>query len=195
MCGIVGLLSYGSATVDRSVLERMRDVMAHRGPDGGDLWISGDRKTGLAHRRLSIVDLDVLATQPMRNEDGSVIITFNGEIYNHARLRPELVARGDRFRTGHSDTEVLVHGYEEWGLEGLLERIEGDYAFGIWDERNGMLSLARDRIGVKPLYFSYAGDCLMFASEMKALVRHPDFSPEIDPYAMYHYLSFLTTPA
>jgi len=90
---------------------------------------------------------------------------------------------------------VLVHGYEEWGLEGLLERIEGDYAFGIWDERNGSLSLARDRIGVKPLYVSHIKNCFVFASEMKAVVQHPDFSPEIDPYAMYHYLSFLTTPA
>jgi len=195
MCGIVGLLSYGAGAVDRTVLERMRDAMAHRGPDGADAWISSDRKIGLGHRRLSIVDLATAATQPMPNEDGAVVITFNGEIYNHAKLRPELVARGHRFRTDHSDTEVLVHGYEEWGLDGLLERIEGDYAFGIWDERNGTLSLARDRIGVKPLYFAYIGGCFAFASEMKALVRHPDFSPEIDPYAMYHYLSFLTTPA
>lgn len=195
MCGIVGLLSYGAGAVDRTVLERMRDAMAHRGPDGADAWVSSDRKIGLGHRRLSIVDLAAAATQPMPNEDGAVVITFNGEIYNHAKLRPELVARGHRFRTDHSDTEVLVHGYEEWGLDGLLERIEGDYAFGIWDERNGTLSLARDRIGVKPLYFAYIGDRFAFASEMKALVRHPDFSPEIDPCAMYHYLSFLTTPA
>lgn len=195
MCGIVGLLSQGAGTVDRTVLERMRDAMVHRGPDGADIWVSADRKIGLGHRRLSIVDLNVEATQPMRNEDGRVVITFNGEIYNHAKLRPELVARGHQFRTDHSDTEVLVHGYEEWGLEGLLEHIEGDYAFGIWDERTGSLSLARDRIGVKPLYFAYIKGCFVFASEMKALVQHPDFSPEIDPYAMYHYLSFLTTPA
>ncbi|MET4231320.1 asparagine synthase (glutamine-hydrolyzing) [Bradyrhizobium sp. I1.8.5] len=196
MCGIVGLLSYGDAgRVDRSVLDRMRDAMAHRGPDGGDGWVSDDRKIGLGHRRLSIVDLNVAATQPMRNEDGTVIITFNGEIYNHAKLRPELVARGHKFRTDHSDTEVLVHGYEEWGLDGLLERIEGDYAFGIWDERKGLLSLARDRIGVKPLYFAWIKGCFAFASEMKALVEHPDFVREIDTAAMYHYLSFLTTPA
>ena len=166
MCGIVGLLCYREGAVDRTVLERMRDVMAHRGPDGGDSWMSADRKIGLAHRRLSIVDLNVAATQPMRNEDGSVVITFNGEIYNHAKLRPELVARGHQFRTDPtSDTfEVLVHGYEEWGLDGLLERIEGDYAFGIWDERKGTMSLARDRIGVKPLYFAYIKNCFVFAS-------------------------------
>jgi asparagine synthase (glutamine-hydrolysing) len=184
MCGIVGLLSFGAGTVDRSVLECMRDVMDHRGPDGADAWLSADRKVGLGHRRLSIVDLNAAATQPMANEDGTVQITFNGEIYNHARLRPELVARGHRFRTDHSDTEVLVHGYEEWGLEGLLQRIEGDYAFGIWDERKGLLSLARDRIGVKPLYFARISGCFAFASEMKALIEHPDFSPEIDPHAM-----------
>lgn len=195
MCGIVGLLSFSNDAVELAVLERMRDAMAHRGPDGADAWMSSDRKIGLAHRRLSIVDLNISATQPMRNEDGSVVITFNGEIYNHAKLRPELVARGHQFRTDHSDTEVLVHGYEEWGLEGLLERIEGDYAFAIWDERAGSLSLARDRVGVKPLYFAYINNCFTFASEMKALVKHPDFSPEIDPHAMYHYLSFLTTPA
>ncbi|MBI5321092.1 MAG: asparagine synthase (glutamine-hydrolyzing) [Bradyrhizobium sp.] len=181
--------------MDGVVLKRMRDAMVHRGPDGGADWISPDRRIGLGHRRLSIVDLDVSASQPMPNEDGSVVITFNGEIYNHARLRPELVARGHKFRTDHSDTEVLVHGYEEWGLHGLLDRIEGDYAFGIWDERRGVLSLARDRVGVKPLYFARIGGCFAFASEMKALVEHPDFSPEIEPYAMYHYLSFLTTPA
>jgi len=196
MCGIVGLLCYdGGRVVDRTVLDRMRDAMAHRGPDGGDGWVSTDRRIGLGHRRLSIVDLNVAATQPMRNEDGSVIITFNGEIYNHAKLRPELVARGHQFRTDHSDTEVLVHGYEEWGLSGLLDRIEGDYAFAIWDEPKGLLSIARDRIGVKPLYFSRIKGTFAFASEMKALVEHPDFVREIDPYAMYHYLSFLTTPA
>jgi asparagine synthase (glutamine-hydrolysing) len=195
MCGIVGILSYGASTVEHTVLQDMRDAMAHRGPDGADMWMSADRKIGLAHRRLSIVDLNVAATQPMRNEDGNVVITFNGEIYNHAKLRPELVKRGHQFRTDHSDTEVLVHGYEEWGLDGLLERIEGDYAFVIWDDRKGLLSLARDRIGVKPLYFAYLKGWFAFASEMKALVRHPEFSPEIDPFAMYHYLSFLTTPA
>lgn len=196
MCGIVGVLSYsGKGVVERPILERMRDVMVHRGPDGGDLWISESRKIGFGHCRLSIIDLASAATQPMHNEDGSVVITFNGEIYNHARLRPDLVASGHRFRTDHSDTEVLVHGYEEWGLDGLLARIEGDYAFGIWDERKGVLSLARDRIGVKPLYFAYIGGCFTFASEMKSLVQHPAFSPDIEPYAMYHYLSYLTTPA
>src|SRR5262249_38859038 len=196
MCGIVGVLSLnGHGLVDDRVIGRMRDTMAHRGPDGYDTWISGDRKVGSGHRRLSIIDVGVAASQPMRNEDGHVVITFNGEIYNHANLRPQLVAAGHRFRTDHSDTEVLVHGYEEWGLEGLLDRIEGDYAFGIWDEHKRSLSLARDRIGVKPLYFAFVKGHLLFASEIKAIVAHPDFVPDIDPYALYHYLSFLTAPA
>jgi asparagine synthase (glutamine-hydrolysing) len=196
MCGIVGILSYNShGRVDQDVLARMRDTMAHRGPDGADSWISDDRKVGLGHRRLTIIDVSAAADQPMPNEDGRVVITFNGEIYNHISLRPDLIAAGHRFRTDHSDTEVLVHGYEEWGLEGLLERIEGDYAFGIWDGRNRSLSLARDRIGVKPLYFAFLHGNLVFASEMKSIAAHPEFVADIDPYALYHYLSFLTAPA
>lgn len=196
MCGIVGIVSLnGHGQVNSNVLARMRDTMVHRGPDGADCWISDDRKIGFGHRRLSIIDLNPLAAQPMPNEDGQVIITFNGEIYNHTKLRPPLVAAGHRFRTDHSDTEVLVHGYEEWGLDGLLQRIEGDYAFGIWDARRRLLSLARDRIGVKPLYFSFTNGQFLFASEMKGIVAHPDFVPDIDPHALYHYLSFLTTPA
>jgi asparagine synthase (glutamine-hydrolysing) len=196
MCGIVGILSVsGHSRVDPRVLARMRDTMAHRGPDGGESWVSDDRKVGLGHRRLSIIDLAASASQPMFNEDGRVVITFNGEIYNHTKLRPLLVAAGHRFRTDHSDTEVIIHGYEEWGLDGVLQRIEGDYAFGIWDARNRSLSLARDRIGVKPLYFAFTNGHVLFASEMKAIVEHPDFVPDIDAYAVYHYLSFLTVPA
>jgi asparagine synthase (glutamine-hydrolysing) len=196
MCGIVGILSLnGQGRVNPNILARMRDTMTHRGPDGGDSWIAEDYKVGLGHRRLSIIDLATTASQPMPNEDGSVVITFNGEIYNHTKLRPQLVEAGHRFRTDHSDTEVLVHGYEEWGLDGLLERIEGDYAFAIWDAKKRLLSLARDRVGVKPLYFAFTSGQLLFASEMKAIVEHPDFVPDIDPHALYHYLSFLTSPA
>src|SRR5262245_2910859 len=196
MCGIVGILSFRErGSIADRVIERMRDTMAHRGPDGSDTWISDDRKVGFGHRRLSIIDVGPAASQPMPNEDGRVVITFNGEIYNHANLRPLLVAAGHRFRTDHSDTEVLVHGYEEWSLEGLLHRIEGDYAFAIWDERKRSLSLVRDRIGVKPLYFAFVNGYLLFASEMKGIAEHPDFVPDVDPHALYHYLSFLTAPA
>jgi asparagine synthase (glutamine-hydrolysing) len=173
----------------------MRDTMVHRGPDGGGNWISPDGKTGLAHRRLSIIDLSTAASQPMTNEDSTVWITFNGEIYNHVQLRPELARAGHSFRTDHSDTEVLVHGYEQWGTEGLLNRIAGDYAFAIWDGNTQTLNLARDRIGVKPLYFSLQKDTVIFGSEIKAILEHPLVVRDVEPMAMYHYLTFMSTPA
>lgn len=196
MCGITGIYAFDSAGgVDEAVLIRMRDTMVHRGPDGGGQYVSPDRRLGLAHRRLSIIDLSTSATQPMANEDDTVWVTFNGEIYNHAGLRRRLQAAGHRFRTDHSDTEVIVHGYEEWGIDGLLRELEGDYAIGLWDARRKSLFLFRDRAGVKPLYFSLQKGMLLFASEIKAIVAHPAVDRDVDPMAMYHYLSFLTTPA
>jgi asparagine synthase (glutamine-hydrolysing) len=196
MCGIAGYYCYGtSQRVDPAVLTRMRDTMIHRGPDGADNWISADRRVGLAHRRLSIIDLSTSAAQPMPNEDETIWVTYNGEIYNHAGLRKELIAAGHRFRTDHSDTEVILHGYEEWGIDGLMSRIEGDYAIGLWDDKIKRLFLFRDRIGVKPLYFSLQAGTLLFASEIKAILEHPSVHRDVDPVAMYHYLSFLTTPA
>jgi len=196
MCGIAGLIHYQNAgRVDEAALRVMRDSMEHRGPDGSGMWISADGRVGLAHRRLSIVDLNAEASQPMTNEDGSIRVTFNGEIYNHAGLRRELIAQGHIFRTDHSDTEVLLHGLEQWGLEGLVQRISGDYGFALWDGRQQVLSLVRDRVGVKPLYFSMKNGVLLFASEIKAILTHPLVSRDIDLHAMYHYLSFLTTPA
>jgi asparagine synthase (glutamine-hydrolysing) len=196
MCGIAGIFHYrNSGKVDTRVLELMRDTMEHRGPDGQGAWVSDDRRVGLAHRRLSIIDLSTAASQPMCNEDGSIWITFNGEIYNHASLRKQLITDGHLFQTDHSDTEVLVHGYEQWGIDGLANRISGDYAIGIWDNARGVLTLLRDRVGVKPLYFSLQNGVLLFASEIKAILEHPQVSRDIDGNAMYHYLSFLTTPA
>jgi len=196
MCGITGAYYFQRpGSVSSSVLTAMRDTMEHRGPDGGANWISFDRRVGLAHRRLSIIDLSSAAAQPMANEDGTVQVTFNGEIYNHLNLRQELVAVGHLFRSPGSDTEVLLHGYEEWGLQGLLSRLSGDFAFAIWDAKSATLSLARDRIGVKPLYFSLKHGLFLFASEIKAILAHPDVQRDIDPIAMYHYLSFLTAPA
>ena len=196
MCGIVGVFNYRSNSgVDPHVLARMRDAMVHRGPDGSGLWVSEDQRLGFGHRRLSIIDLSTAAAQPMCNEDGRIWITFNGEIYNHLELRGELVAAGHVFRTDHSDTEVLIHGYEQWGMAGLLRRISGDYAFAIWDQAQNKLLLARDRIGVKPLYFSLHNGSMLFASEIKALLEYPGLERDISPQAMYHYLSFMTTPA
>jgi asparagine synthase (glutamine-hydrolysing) len=194
MCGIVGWLALTSKhPVASRPLARMRDSMLHRGPDGEGLWIAPDQRIGLAFRRLAIVDLTPEAGQPMANEDGSIQIVFNGEIYNHARLRRELLARGHRFRTDHSDTETLVHGYEEWG-PAFLDRLEGMFAIGIWDAARRRLFLARDRIGIKPLYFTWTPSAFLFASEIKALTLHPEVTPDIEPLAVYHYLSFLTTP-
>jgi asparagine synthase (glutamine-hydrolysing) len=196
MCGIAGLFCFGNELrVDEAILTRMRDTMVHRGPNAGANWIAPDRRVGLAHRRLSIIDLSTSASQPMANEDETVWVTYNGEIYNHSVLRQQLLAAGHRFRTHHCDTEVLVHGYEQWGVDGLIERIEGDYGIGLWDVREQRLVLIRDRIGVKPLYFSLLPGAILFASEIKAIVEHPAVPRDVDPVAMYHYLSFLTTPA
>jgi asparagine synthase (glutamine-hydrolysing) len=196
MCGIVGIYSHtGRQPVDAPTLVRMRDTMVHRGPDGGDCWFSNDGTVGFGHRRLSIIDLSTSATQPMPNEDSTIWVTYNGEIYNHVALRRELVAAGHVFRTDHSDTEVVVHGYEQWGIDGLVGRIEGDYAIGLWDAKKEALFLIRDRIGVKPLYFTMPDGQIMFASEIKALLEHPAIERDLDPVAMYHYLSFLTAPA
>lgn len=196
MCGIVGVFAYGKpGRVTAPLIERMRDTMAHRGPDGSDLWVSPSGHVGFGHRRLSFIDLSDLAGQPMSNEDGRIWLVFNGEIYNHAKFRGELEAAGHQFKTDHSDTEILVHGYEEWGLDGLLERVSGDFAIGIHDAREDALYLVRDRIGVKPLYFAVFDGELVFGSEIKALLAHPKAERDIDPQAMVHYLSFLTTPA
>lgn len=196
MCGIVGIRTWASkGDFILEYLPKMRDAMVHRGPDGDGLWLSDDGAVGLAHRRLSIVDLSSLADQPMPNEKRDVWLTYNGEIYNHAALRPELVRGGHRFVTDHSDTEVLVHGFEEWGIGGLLERLSGDFAFAIFDTKDQALYLARDPVGVKPVYFAEIDGEFVFASEIKAILEHPRAERDVDPIAMVHYLSFLTTPA
>ena len=169
----------------------MSDTLAHRGPDGEGAWTSG--YVGLAHRRLAIIDLRDIASQPMSNADGSVWITFNGEIYNFQELRIELEARGHIFRT-HSDTEVIVHAYEEYG-RGCLDRLRGMFAFAIWDARSRTLFLARDRLGQKPLFYFVDGDRLIFASEIKAILADPAVPIEPDPMAIDHFLSLQYIPA
>lgn len=196
MCGIAGMYYYRSPNrVDETTLTRMRDTMIHRGPDGAGNWISDTGHIGLAHRRLSIIDLSTSAAQPMSNQEQTIWVTFNGEIYNHLALRSELKEAGYQFQTDHSDTEVLVHGYRQWGIDKLLSKLEGDYGFALWDTLEESLYLVRDRVGVKPLYFTTQQGMIAFASEIKALVVHPDVERDIDPIAMGHYLSFLTTPA
>ncbi|OEC38128.1 asparagine synthase (glutamine-hydrolyzing) [Pseudomonas sp. 1D4] len=173
----------------------MRDSLTHRGPDAAGLWMDTSRRLGLGHRRLSIVDLDDASTQPMTDAGESVVVVFNGEIYNHVGLRRELEAAGHRFRTAHSDTEVLVHGYLAWGWEGLLHRLRGMFAIALWDAKQRILYLGRDRVGIKPLYVHEGGGRLLFASEIKAILQVPDVVREIDPCAMYHYLSGMVAPA
>ena len=194
MCGIVGIFNTkGTPADDAPVLTRMRDAMLHRGPDDGGLYQSPDRRVTLGQRRLSIVDLSTQGHQPMANEDGTVWITFNGEIYNHEPLRERLLKQGHVFRS-LTDTEAIIHLYEELGVE-CIQHLDGMFAFGIWDERKRRLVLARDRMGKKPLYYTVADGRLLFASEIKALLEHPAVSRELDLQALNQYLTFGDVPA
>ena len=167
MCGIAGIVSStGLDPSDSARVLRMRDILVHRGPD--EAGLHADAYAALAHRRLSIVDL-ATGQQPLSNEDGTVWVVFNGEIYNHRDVRAVLTSAGHRYRT-QSDTETIVHAYEEWGDE-CVHRFRGMFAFAIWDVPKRRLLLARDRLGVKPLYWTTAGDRLLFGSEIKAIVE------------------------
>lgn len=179
--------------VAESLVIRMRDTMSHRGPDDAGVYVTEDRRIGLGNRRLAIVDLSPAGHNPMPNEDGRIWITFNGEIYNHESLRPALEAKGHRYRS-RTDTETIIHLYEERGLD-FVQELEGDFAIALWDENGKRLVLARDRIGVKPLYYTVSDGRLIFASEIKAILEHPAVSRNVDEEALYHYLTFLTTPA
>lgn len=197
MCGIVGALVFDqeSFSVSESYLSRMRDTMVHRGPDGSGVWVRADGRIGLGHRRLSIIDLSPSAAQPMMNEDGRLRLVFNGEIYNHAEIRAELQRLGGHhWRTDHSDTEVILHAFEQWGID-CLQRFRGIFAFALWDERAQALWLVRDRIGVKPLYYSVHNGRITFASEIKALLADPQQERKVNEQAFYDYLSFLAVPA
>lgn len=197
MCGINGSLALdpGGSRIDPATVEAMRDTMIHRGPDGAGLWIDEARSVGLGHRRLSILDLSDLASQPMVSPDGRYVLTFNGEIYNHAEIRAELEGLGIRdWRTDHSDTEVLLYAYRQWGID-CLSRFRGMFAFAIWDASAGELTLARDRLGVKPLYWTRRPGRFSFASEIKALLADPEQERAVDEEGLFHYLAVMTTPA
>ncbi len=191
MCGIVGnVLARADRTPDPAVLKRMNDRIAHRGPDDEGFFVQGP--AGLAMRRLKIIDL-ATGHQPMSNEDRHVWLVFNGEIYNYRELTRTLSARGHVFAT-RSDTEVIVHGWEERGL-GVLAELEGMFAFAIWDEPTRTLVLARDRLGIKPLYYAVLPDQIVFASELKALVEHPAVDRTLDLTALSRYLAHEYVPA
>jgi asparagine synthase (glutamine-hydrolysing) len=185
MCGICGELTFGEAPVRAETIVAMRDRLVHRGPDDQGVWVSPARRAGLGFRRLRIIDLSAAANQPMANEDGSVRVVFNGEIYNFRELRGQLLARGHQFRT-QSDTETIVHLYEDRG-ERFAEALDGMFAIAVWDEKNGRLLLARDRAGKKPLFFYRDARRIVFGSEIKALFAHADVPIEVEPGAVVSY--------
>lgn len=187
MCGIVGIISY-KEPVDERLLISMRDTLVHRGPDDKGIWISPDRKVGLGHRRLSIIDLSPAGHQPMSDEEGKIWIVHNGEIYNFQEIRQELEEGGYRFKS-NTDTEVIIYAYKEWGI-GCLQKFNGMFAFGIWDEKEKRLFLARDRVGKKPLYIVRYENKVAFASEIKAILRDRDFDRKVDLDALNCYFAY-----
>lgn len=186
MCGIVGFINHKK---EEKVLENMMNRIRHRGPDGKGMYL--DDMVALGHRRLSIVDIDG-GRQPMENEDGSLILIFNGEIYNYKELQMELEKSGHTFRT-QSDTEVLVHGYEEWNCK-LVEKLRGMFAFVIWDKKNKELFCARDHFGIKPFYYYRKNGVFLFASEIKCFLEHPDFEKVLNRRQLELYLSYQYSP-
>lgn len=191
MCGIAGIVSRVPFN-DRDLLVSMRDTMFHRGPDDAGSWWSDDRRIGFAHRRLAIIDLSPAGRQPMRNADGTVWITFNGEVYNYRELRDELTRRGHRFRTS-SDTEVILEAYRAWGVN-CLSYLDGMFALALYDSSARHILLARDRAGEKPLFYRQTDRSLIFASELKALMADPTFHREVDPHGLDHYLAYGYVP-
>ncbi len=187
MCGIAGIIQLNGAAAPRPLIEAMVEVQAHRGPDGTGFLVEGP--VALGHCRLSIIDLSALGAQPMCNHDGTVWITYNGELYNYVELRAELIELGHRFRT-KSDTEVIIKAYEAWG-DACLERFNGMFSFAIWDQLNRRVLLARDRFGVKPLYYTHQpGLRLLFASEVKGLLEHPSMQARVSHEGLQQYFLF-----
>ena len=186
MCGICGIFyNDRSRRVERETLADMNRQIVHRGPDDDGFFVEGN--VGLAMRRLSIIDIKT-GHQPISNESNDIWIVYNGELYNHQELRKDLEARGHRYRT-HSDTETIVHLYEEYGRD-CVKHLRGMYAFAIWDRPKGCLFIARDRLGIKPLYYRFDGKSLLFASEIKAILAHPGVTPEFNRSTLAEYLAF-----
>ena len=191
MCGILGQIE-SHQPIEPGSFARMLATLAARGPDGSGTRVLRQGRVALGHRRLAILDLSENAAQPMSNEDGTLWLTFNGEIYNFRELRKQLQAAGHRFRS-EGDSEVILHAYEEWGDDCVL-RLRGIFAFGLWDDRRERLLLARDRLGVKPLYYWAHAQGLVFASQPRAILEHPRFRREVDARAFQHYLVYRYVP-
>ena len=197
MCGIAGFLtspSAGSAAQLERLAQAMGDALAHRGPDDHGVWSDAETGVALAHRRLSIVDLSPAGHQPMISADGRFVIIYNGEVYNHQAIRPELEARGVRFR-GHSDTEVMLEAFAAYGVEATVERLIGMFTIAVWDLRDRVLKLVRDRLGIKPLYWAKFDGVFLFGSELKALRAHPGWSARINRNAVASFMRHNYIPA
>lgn len=214
MCGFVGfidLLNKKNNKIDIATFKAMNESIAHRGPDGegysflgkgyadepaiqNNTYIAQERNLALAHKRLSIIDRTEEANQPMHSADTRISLLFNGEIYNHLELRQELLNKGYQFKTSHSDTEVIIHAYLEWGIE-AVKKFRGMYSIALWDKDLDTLHLVRDKIGIKPMYYTQSKDKLYFASEIKAIIEDSSVKRAIHYKGLYHYLSFLTVPA
>ncbi|MDQ7824723.1 MAG: asparagine synthase (glutamine-hydrolyzing) [Candidatus Eremiobacteraeota bacterium] len=186
MCGIAGVLSLNKDPVSSALIKEMSGVITHRGPDDQGYYI--DENLAFAHRRLSIIDLSPAAHQPMANEDATVVMVYNGEIYNYQELRTELTSRGHRFHS-HTDSETVIHSYEEWGLE-ALKKFNGMFAFALWDKARRRIILARDRYGIKPLYYAFVKNKFVFSSEIKAILLHPEYAKDVDYQALKEYFTF-----
>jgi asparagine synthase (glutamine-hydrolysing) len=186
MCGICGIFNLNGEPVSPVNLRKMTDAIAHRGPDGEGFFI--DSFLGLGHRRLAIIDLSPLGHQPMVSGDGQYIITYNGEVYNFQELRVELEALGCPFRS-RTDSEVVLNAYAKWGPE-CVNKFNGMFAFAIWDKTRQELFCARDRYGIKPLYYTFVGNYFLFASEQKAIISHPAVHRELDLEALLEYFTF-----
>ena len=197
MCGLSGYLNNSRYFVDHeAILQKMEQTITHRGPDDSGTWCDATTGIGLAHRRLAIVDLSPAGHQPMQSHNERYYIVFNGEIYNHLKLRSDLEKQGGRFPwRGHSDTETLLAGFEHWGIEATLKRCIGMFAIALWDKKEQSLTLMRDRMGEKPLYYGWQGDSFLFGSELKALCAHPHFKKNIDRNALCLYLRHSYVPA
>jgi len=201
MCGICGKLNVGGKEISEELIRRMNAALAHRGPDDEGVYVSqassrsGPQSVsiGLGHKRLSIIDLAKTGHQPMANESKTVWIVFNGEIYGFDKLKRELERHGHRF-SSKSDCEVIIHLYEEEGIQ-CLQKLNGMFAFALWDSRNQTLYLVRDRLGIKPLVYSWDGTSLIFASEIKSVLQDPGISKEMDGNALDLYLTFNYIPA